>query len=112
MSAAVLPASAVFPLKLKIEGDSVSPTTLNLAIAHLTNDVFWNEPSTKRFIFKQLPEYRLSKFQQALPESYSLEMLSDYLLDIPGAVLFLHMDLLSISLQIALPKQPGLDNND
>ena len=75
--------------RLKIEGDSVSSTTQSLAIAHLSDDAFWNEPSTKRFICEQLPEYRLSKFQQALPESYSLEMISDYLLDIPGAVLFL-----------------------
>jgi Lhr-like helicase len=75
--------------RLKIQGDSVSATTLSLAIAQMSNDAFWNAPSTKRFIFEQLPEYRLSKFQQALPESYSLEMIGDYLLDIPGAVLFL-----------------------
>lgn len=75
--------------KLKIEGDSLSPTTLNLAIAQMSDDTFWNDPSTKRSIFEQLPEYRLSKFQQALPESYSLEMISNYLLDIPGVVLFL-----------------------
>ncbi len=74
--------------KLKIEGNSVSPTTLSLAINQMNNNAFWSEPSIKRFIFEQLPEYRLSKFQQALPESYSLEMISDYLLDIPGAVLF------------------------
>ncbi len=76
--------------RLKIEGDSVSPTTLKLAIAQISNDAFWNEPSTKRFICQQLPEYRLSKFQQTLPESYSLEIISNYLLDIPGAVLFLN----------------------
>ena len=75
--------------RLKIEGDSVSPTTLSLAIAQMSDNAFWNDPSTKRFIFEQLPEYRLSKFQQALPESYSLEMISHYLLDIPGAVLYL-----------------------
>ncbi len=56
----------------------------------MSNDAFWNEPSTKRFLFEQLPEYRLSKFQKTLPESYSLEMISKYLLDIPGAVLFLN----------------------
>lgn len=77
--------------RLKIEGDSVSTTTLSLAIAKMSDDAFWNEPSTKRFIFEQLPEYRLSKFQQALPESYSLEMIGDYLLTIPRAVLFLQM---------------------
>ena len=77
--------------RLKVEGDSISPTTLSLAIAQMSSKAFWNEPSTQRFIFEQLPEYRLSKFQKVLPESYSLEMISDYLLDIPGAVLFLQM---------------------
>lgn len=75
--------------RLKIEGDSVS-STIASAITQMSNDAFWNEPLTKRFICQKLPEYRLSKFQQALPESYYLEMISDYLLDIPGTVLFLH----------------------
>ncbi len=46
--------------------------------------------SIKRCIFEQLP-YRLSKFQQALPADYSLEMVSDYLLDIPGTIRFLQV---------------------
>jgi ATP-dependent Lhr-like helicase len=36
-----------------------------------------------------LPEYRLSKFQQALPDQFALEMVQNYLLDIPAAVVFL-----------------------
>jgi len=55
----------------------------------MIDHAFWNQLSTKRFIFEQLPEYRLSKFQQALPESYSLEIIGNYLLDIPRAVTFL-----------------------
>jgi ATP-dependent Lhr-like helicase len=54
----------------------------------MIDHAFWNQLSTKRFIFEQLPEYRLSKFQQALPESYSLEIIGNYLLDIPRAVTF------------------------
>jgi len=63
--------------RLKIEGNSVSLATLNSAIEQMSHDAFWSNPSTKRLIFEQLPDYRLSKFQQALPAAYSLEMLGD-----------------------------------
>ncbi|MCU0565447.1 MAG: DEAD/DEAH box helicase [Oculatellaceae cyanobacterium Prado106] len=72
--------------RLKIEGDSVSLTTLDLAIDRMSHAEFWQHPSTTRFIFEQLPNYRLSKFQQALPDDYVLEMVSSYLLDIAGTV--------------------------
>lgn len=75
--------------KLKIEGESLSPTTLNLAIREMSRFEFWSTPQTRRFIFSQLPEYRLSKFQKALPEIYALEMIYNYLLDIPGTTRFL-----------------------
>jgi hypothetical protein len=75
--------------KLKIEGDSVGYATLSLAIAQMSTPTFWEAPATQRFILSQLPEYRLSKFQRALPEVYSLEMVSNYLLDIPGVIKFL-----------------------
>ena len=75
--------------KLKIEGDSVGYATLSLAIAQMSTSAFWEAPATQRFILSQLPEYRLSKFQRALPEVYSLEMISNYLLDIRGVINFL-----------------------
>lgn len=75
--------------KLKIEGDSVGYATLSLAIAQMSNLEFWKAPATQRFILSQLPDYRLSKFQRALPEVYSLEMINNYLLDICGVLNFL-----------------------
>lgn len=75
--------------KLKIEGDSLSPGTLDLAIEKISQPDFWTKPETERFILSQLPEYRLSKFQKALPEVYSLELISNYLLDIAGTTRFL-----------------------
>jgi ATP-dependent Lhr-like helicase len=75
--------------KLKIEGDSLSPGTLGLAIEKISQPDFWTKPETERFILSQLPEYRLSKFQKALPEVYSLELISNYLLDIAGTTRFL-----------------------
>jgi ATP-dependent helicase Lhr and Lhr-like helicase len=75
--------------RLKIEGDSVSATTLSIAIAKMGKATFWNSPTTQNWILEQLPDYRLSKFQRALPEEYSQEMISSYLLDIPGTIRFL-----------------------
>ncbi len=75
--------------KLKIEGDSLGAATLNLSLKQLSNIEFWNHSTLQEYIQSQLPQYRLSKFQQALPDLYSLEMIQNYLLDIPSAVSFL-----------------------
>lgn len=75
--------------RLKIEGDSVGPNTVNLSIKDMKIQRFWDAPSTQNFILSELPEYRLSKFQQALPDSFSLEMVKNYLLDIPATLSFL-----------------------
>lgn len=75
--------------KLKISGESLGKSSLSIAIEQLCNETFWNESSTQNFIWSQLPQYRLSKFQKALPESYSLEMVSDYLLNMSATHKFL-----------------------
>jgi ATP-dependent helicase Lhr and Lhr-like helicase len=75
--------------KLKIEGDSVGAATLNLAIARTKDINFWENSETQNFICSQLPEYRLSKFQRALPNIYSIEIIRHYLLDIVGTIQFL-----------------------
>jgi ATP-dependent helicase Lhr and Lhr-like helicase len=75
--------------KLKIEGDSVGVATLSLAIARIKDNSFWTNPNTQNFIYSQLPEYRLSKFQRALPDVYSMEIIHNYLLDIAGTRRFL-----------------------
>ncbi|HEY9631235.1 MAG TPA: hypothetical protein V6C84_28425 [Coleofasciculaceae cyanobacterium] len=72
---------AVNNSKLKIKGDSLGFSTLSGAIDRMCHEAFWQNKETQHFILSQLPEYRLSKFQQALPEIYSLEMVSNYLLD-------------------------------
>jgi len=72
--------------KLKIAGDSLGHSTLSLAIEKIQSKAFWNHPATQDFILSQLPQYRLSKFQKVLPQAYSLEMVSDYLLSIPRTI--------------------------
>jgi ATP-dependent Lhr-like helicase len=75
--------------KLEISGDSLGQASLSLAIDRICDEKFWQSPATGDFIRSRLPRYRLSKFQKALPEAYSLEMIGDYLLDIPGTLRFL-----------------------
>ena len=77
---------------LKIEGDSVGPNTLDLSLREMRTQQFWDSPATQSFILSELPEYRLSKFQQALPNLFSLEMIQNYLLDVPAALAFLAAD--------------------
>jgi ATP-dependent helicase Lhr and Lhr-like helicase len=60
--------------KLKIEGSELTTSLLRQIIADLSDDDFWQNSSTRSFIKANLPNYRLSKFQSALPANYSLEM--------------------------------------
>jgi ATP-dependent Lhr-like helicase len=46
-------------------------------------------PETQQALLARLPEYRLSKFQQALPDAFAVEMVGVYLLDVAGAAAFL-----------------------
>jgi ATP-dependent Lhr-like helicase len=75
--------------RLKIEGDGLALATLCQAIDMMRRRAFWDDPSHQRCVLARLPAYRLSKFQRALPERYALEMIRDYLLDIPGTVWWL-----------------------
>ncbi len=75
--------------RLRIEGDGLTFATLCQAIDAMRMRAFWDDPSHQRCVFALLPAYRLSKFQRALPERYALEMIRDYLLDIPGTVWWL-----------------------
>ncbi len=75
--------------RLKIEGDGVDVSTVESAVAAMREPAFWQDPANQAAILSQLPDYRLSKFQRALPARYSVEMVGDYLLDIPGTLRFL-----------------------
>jgi ATP-dependent helicase Lhr and Lhr-like helicase len=67
-------------------GDGLSFATIGKVIDVMSTNDFWNDPTNQRRLLARLPEYRLSKFQRALPECYAVEMIRDYLLDIPGVV--------------------------
>ncbi|RJP85372.1 MAG: DEAD/DEAH box helicase [Desulfobacteraceae bacterium] len=75
--------------KLKIESNGSSFEPLEKMIRNLSKKDYWEDSETVKLILQKLPEYRLSKFQQALPKQYAMEMISNMLLDVAGTIKFL-----------------------
>jgi ATP-dependent Lhr-like helicase len=50
---------------------------------------FWDSPDVRRAVLARLPGYRLSKFQDCLPERFALEVIERYLLDVDRTVTWL-----------------------
>ncbi len=73
---------------LRITGSGVSGETVRKAIDDLRVDGFWEAPETRTNLLAKVPEYRLSKFQQALPPKFEVETVGEYLLDFEGAERF------------------------
>jgi ATP-dependent helicase Lhr and Lhr-like helicase len=74
---------------IRFEGESLSSQAIHDGITQMQSQTFWESATTQQHILAQLPNYRLSKFQQALPQQYSQEMVSHYLLDLPGTLRYL-----------------------
>jgi ATP-dependent helicase Lhr and Lhr-like helicase len=70
---------------LRIEGDGVSHTTVDEALAKMRAPTFWTSPETKAAIRARVPPFRLSKFQRALPPEAETEFVANTLLDFEGA---------------------------
>jgi ATP-dependent helicase Lhr and Lhr-like helicase len=68
--------------QLRIEGDGINHETVRTAIGRMTSPEFWDARDTRRAVLARLPEYRLSKFQDCLPEQFALEVIERYLLDV------------------------------
>jgi ATP-dependent helicase Lhr and Lhr-like helicase len=75
-------------VELRISGAGVSDGAVREAIAKVASAAFWDEPETRSAILGRLPAYRLSKFQDALPDAFAVEMVGNYLLDVPRAQAF------------------------
>jgi ATP-dependent Lhr-like helicase len=70
---------------LRIHGDGVSLEVIRGNLRELSEPGFWSDPQTRRKLMSMVPEYRLSKFQRALPDKWQVEMVGGYLLDFGGA---------------------------
>ena len=63
--------------------------TVRQAIAQLSAADFWAQAEVRTAVLSRLPGYRLSKFQDCLPEKYALEVIERYLLDVDGTTRWL-----------------------
>jgi ATP-dependent Lhr-like helicase len=70
---------------LKVHGDGVGPGAVAQRLDTMRGAAFWHAATTRQKLRSLVPEYRLSKFQQALPDAWQTEMIGGYLLDFEGA---------------------------
>lgn len=76
-------------LLLRIEGDGVTHGAIDAVVNRMREDAFWSDAGMWRALVARLPEYRLSKFQRALPEAASVELVGGYMLDAAGTRAYL-----------------------
>lgn len=76
-------------LMLRVEGAGITHETVAAALRRLADESFWSDPNVRRNIAMRLPDYRLSKFQPALPDAAQREMVEAWLLDVTGTLRFL-----------------------
>ena len=69
---------------LRISGDGVATGGARRAIDVISRADFWDDEANRLQMLARVPEYRLSKFQRALPSKYEVEMVGEYLLDFEG----------------------------
>lgn len=74
---------------VKVQGDGLGFEAFEEALQALGSAELWTDPETARALVSRVPEYRLSKFQRALPDRWQSEMIGGYLLDLAGAARFL-----------------------
>jgi ATP-dependent Lhr-like helicase len=74
---------------IRVEGQGITHATLTETLDRLATPEFWEAPANQAAIVARLPEYRLSKFQQALPESMAIETVGGYLLSFKETGAFL-----------------------
>lgn len=73
---------------VKAKGEGITPERFYDAIQRLALPEIWDDAKLWRDVAESLPNYRLSKFQDLMPEWIEREIISDYLLSIPKAQQF------------------------
>jgi ATP-dependent Lhr-like helicase len=69
---------------VKIAGNGLTHATTEAALHELAAPAFWSEDRL-RAMCARIPPYRLSKFQDALPDAALTEMLGAFFIDVAGA---------------------------
>lgn len=81
-------ASDNFRLRVTRAREEGQPSVFQ-ALQHLAEPATWADEAFQRQLLLSLPEYRLSKFQPALPPHRSMEVVQAYLLDVPQTLEYL-----------------------
>jgi ATP-dependent Lhr-like helicase len=76
-------------IQLRIEGAGLTHATLDAALETLRTPEFWCSADNQKAILARVPDFRLSKFQQTLPQKFEAEVVGSYLLDIARTCQFL-----------------------
>jgi ATP-dependent Lhr-like helicase len=69
---------------MRIEGDAVTHDSVRAEVDRIVAENVLGDVEVRRRIAALLPQYRLSKFQQALPDAYGVDVVARYLLDAGG----------------------------
>lgn len=69
---------------VKVQGPGVTPDAVLEILEPMRQRDFWRSEETRQKLRSLVPEYRLSKFQQVLPDRWQTEMVGGYLLDFEG----------------------------
>ena len=69
---------------LSIKGQNLNSSALVMAIEKIIEPEFWRTEAIQDYLLDRLPNCRIGKFQQVLPDRFALEIVQHYLLDIDG----------------------------
>lgn len=70
---------------LRVSGNGATGEVVRGALDNLRGRAFWDDPENRARLLAKVPDYRLSKFQRALPPRFEVEVVGAYLLDFEGA---------------------------
>ncbi|MEX2443117.1 MAG: DEAD/DEAH box helicase [Alkalispirochaeta sp.] len=75
--------------KVRVVSETVSEAEFWQIIDRMSSAAYWKQPALLDQIMTMLPDYRLSKFQQHLPQPFARELVAATVLDIPETMQFL-----------------------
>jgi len=75
---------------IKVKNDNLKPEDYDQTIEKISDSLYWEKPETLSFLYSNVPNYHLSKFQPYLPEELKLQLVADTIYDIEGTVSFLN----------------------
>ncbi|TGK45942.1 DEAD/DEAH box helicase [Leptospira bouyouniensis] len=75
--------------EIKIKRNSITVEKFFELLTKFKNPIYWESEEIRNNLAKRFPNYRISKFQDYLPEKFSKDILGQILLDIPNTIRYL-----------------------